>query len=330
MGLRAADVAELIALVAATQVRTLARRATRGPQRPSWSLRTELAAATMRAVLMRSKRRGVHWLRDAQAAVPSPSAAARKVRFEPVDADGVRAVWCLPPGAPPRRTLVYFHGGGYVIGAPETHRDLVARLALGAGARVLAVDYRLAPEHRFPAGHDDCLRATRWALAQGAEPRALALGGDSAGGALAVATLCALRDAGEPLPAAAILLCPWTDPLADGGSMDANADCDFGDRELLVGWIGDYAPGKLAQDPRVKVLDAKLEGLPPLFVQAGGGVILLDQIDAFVAKARAAGVDVRYDVEPDLFHDWHLQAELLPEGARSVDALAAYLAERLA
>jgi acetyl esterase/lipase len=327
--LGAAGSVELIALLAGSQVRAVARRVARGPRRPAWSWRTELTAAAMRAVLMRSKRRGVHWLRAAQAAVPSRSAAARQVRFERVDADGVPAVWCQPPGDPPRRTVVYLHGGGYVIGSPETHRDLIARIALGARARVLGVDYRLAPEHRFPAASDDCLRATRWLLAGGTEPSALAIAGDSAGGALAVATLCALRDARAPLPAAAALLCPWTDPLAAGGSMDANADADFGDRELLLGWIGDYAPGEQARDPRVTVLGADLAGLPPLLVQAGGGEILLDQVEAFVARARAAGVDVRYDLTPDLFHDWHLQADLLPEGARSIDDIVDFLDSHL-
>ncbi len=331
MGIGPVQAAELGALVVAAEARALARRAVRGPRRPGWTLRTELAATAIRAVLDRSKRRGVHWLRAAQEGLPTPSRAAQQVRFEAVDAGGVPATWCVPrDGAPTRRTIVYYHGGGYVIGSPATHRDLLARLALGARARVLGVDYRLAPEHRFPAAHDDCLVATRWALAQGTEPQALAVAGDSAGGALAVATLCALRDAGDPLPAAAALLCPWTDPLAAGGSMDANADCDFGDRELLVGWAEAYAPGDLVRDPRVSVLDAKLEGLPPLFVQAGGAEILLDQIQAFARRARAAGVDTQLDVSPGMFHDWQLQAELLPEGARAVDAITAFLDERLA
>ena len=321
---------ELAGLVARAEAAALARRLARGPARPGWTLRTELVAAGVRAVVMASKRRGVHWLREAQAAFPAPSKAARRVRFEPVAANGVPAVWCLPPGPPPRRTIVYLHGGGYVIGSPHTHRDLLARLALGARARVLGVDYRLAPEHRFPAAHEDCLAATRFALAEAGDPAACALAGDSAGAALTVATLCGLRDAGEPLPAAAALLCPWADPHAAGGSMDANADVDFGDRELLLGWIDAYAPGDAGRDPRVALLRADLSGLPPLLVQAGGAEILLDQIEAFVARARAAGVEVRYQLSPHLFHDWQLQAELLPEGARAVDEVAAFLVERLA
>lgn len=321
--------AELLALLAGSQVRALARRLARGPARPGWSLRTELAAAAVRAVVMHSKRRGVHWLRDAQAAVPALSPAVRQTRWEPVDAGGVRAVWCAPPGAAPRRTIVYFHGGGYVFGSPETHRDLLARLALGLSARVLGVDYRLGPEHRFPAAHDDCLAAVGWLLRSGADPAALALAGDSAGGALALATLCGLRDAGDPLPAAAALLCPWVDPLAEGGSMDAHADVDFGDRELLVGWLRDYASEEQARDPRLTLLRADLAGLPPLLVQAGGAEILLDQCEALVARARAAGVEVVWDFAPGMFHDWQLQAALLPEGARAIDAIVAFLDARL-
>jgi acetyl esterase/lipase len=251
------------------------------------------------------------------------------VRTEDVVANGALARWFVPLGTNPGRTLVYFHGGGFVIGSLDTHVDPMARLAVLANARVLGVDYRLAPEHRFPAAHDDALAATRWVLAQGVDARSLALAGDSAGGNLAIATLCALRDAGDPLPAAAALLCPWVDPAWQGGSMDANADADFGDRELLYGWFLDYLPGG-ARDPRVCPIDAKLEGLPPLLVQVGGGELLLDQCKAFAARAVQAEVAVTLAVEGELFHDWQLQANVLAEGARSMEEVARFLSERTA
>ena len=326
-----ARLAELAAVFAAAEARALVRRATRGPARPGRSLRTELAVAAMRAVLERSKRRGIPWLREAQLAALPRSRFLRQVRFSPVDAGGVRARWCIPTGDPAaRRTIVYFHGGGYVIGSVDTHRETIARLAVQARARVLGVDYRLAPEHRFPAAHDDCLAAVRWALAAGAEPARLALAGDSAGGALAAATLVALRDAREPLPAAAVLISPWVDPLAEGGSIDAQEPFDFGDRELLLGWIEAYLGRDAPRDPRVFLLDAKLEGLPPLLVQAGSAEILLDQVRAFAERARAAGVDVRLDVHDDMFHDFQMQAPLIPAGARAMDDVARFLDERLA
>ena len=318
---------QLVGIAAATVARTATRRILRGPLRPSWPWRTELVAATTRAILMQSKTRGPRWLRDALDAAPTPRPFLRRVRTRDVEAAGVRGRWFEPlDGGAAERAIVYFHGGGFVIGWADTHAEVMARLAVAARARVLGVEYRLAPEHRFPAAHDDALAATRWVLARDA-PGRVAIAGDSAGGNLAVATLCALRDAGETLPAAGVLLCPWTDPLAAGGSMDANAAFDFGDRSLLSGWIGDYAPGDTAQDPRVRVVDARLDGLPPLLVQVGGAEILLDQVRAFAERARRAGVAVRLDEWPDMFHDWQLQAALLPEGARAVEGIARFLEE---
>jgi len=284
----------------------------------------------MRAILMQSKTRGIPWLRSALEAMPVAPQFLRQVRTEDVDAGGVRARWFAPlANADTRRTIVYFHGGGFVIGSVDTYADTMARLAVGAGARVLGVDYRLAPEHRFPAAHDDALAAVRWVLAQGVSPASLGLAGDSAGGNLTAATLCSLRDAGDPLPAAAAMLCPWTDPAWEGGTMESNADADFGDRALLYGWFLDYVPGG-ARNPRVCPNDAKLDGLPPLLVQVGGAELLLDQVKRFAERATQAGVDVTLTVEGELFHDWQLQAGFLPEGARSLAEIARFFADRLA
>jgi len=314
----------------ATFVSVPVRRVVRGPKRPSWSLRTELAATLMRRTMMTSKRLGLAWLRAVEEGGPMRSPLLDQVRFTPVDAGGVPARWCEPKQDAAARTLVYLHGGGYVMGSTHTHREAIGRLALGVGARVLGVDYRLSPEHRFPAAQDDCLAATRWLLGQGVDPAGVALAGDSAGGGLCLATLTGLRDAGDALPAAAFLISPWTAPLAEGGSMETNEPYDFGDRDLLVGWAEDHAPGGAARDSRVTVLDAKLEGLPPLLVQVGGAELLLDQDLAFVERARAAGVEVELEVFDALFHDFQLFASLLPEGARAMESAARWLRGRLA
>lgn len=312
----------------------VARRLQRGPARPSWSLRTELVAATMRAVVLRSKRRGIPWLRAVQSALPERVALVDRVEFTWTRTGGVASLVCTPrSGAAddgqPRPTLLHLHGGGYVIGSPEGFKDTLARLAVGVGARVVSLDYRLAPEYRFPAAHEDAEAAARAILAETPAER-VALVGDSAGGALAVATLCALRDAGAPLPAAAALLCPWTAPLAEGGSMETNADVDFGDRELLVGWIREAAGEADPRDPRLCVLDAPLAGLPPLLVQAGGAEILLDSIREFAARAEAAGVNVELRVWDDLFHDFQMQAALLPEAAGAMEEVTTFLRKRIA
>lgn len=317
-----------IGVVGMAQARMLARRLRHGPLRPSWSLRTEAALTAMRAPMDASKIRGVAWLRELTSMLPARSALQSQVRTRDVHVGGVRCLECTPLAGPDAsRSVLHIHGGGYVIGSPEMSFDAIARIAVGAQARVVAVDYRLAPQHRFPAALDDCVAALRGLLRE-TDPARVALAGDSAGGALCVATLCALRDAGDRLPAAAVLFCPWTDPLADGGSMRSNEPFDFGDRELLVGWARDYA-GDAASDPRVSVLAAKLEGLPPLLIQAGDAEILRDQIVAFAERAQQAGVDVTLHVEPDMFHDWQVQAGLVPAGIPAMEDAVRFLRERV-
>jgi acetyl esterase/lipase len=325
--MRTQDGMLLGALAAATIARTVARRAVRGPLRPSWTLRTEIAQGVMRAVLMQSKKRSPQWLRDVQASVPAQVPLAGEVEFAPLELGGVPCEACTPRAARPERTLLYLHGGGYVIGSIAGYRDLVSRLAVAANAHVVSVDYRLAPEHPFPAQQDDCLAAARALLAEGTPPGKLAIAGDSAGAALAVATLCALRDLGLPLPAAAVLICPWTEPFADGGSMVDHDRFDFGDRAILVRWARDTAAPP--DDPRFHVPNAKLTDLPPLLVQGGGAEVLFDQIHRFVVQARSAGVDVELEMAPDMFHDFHLQAALLPEGAAALEAAGSFLRRRI-
>lgn len=319
---------ELLGVAGMRVLRILSRRLLRGPLLPGWSLRTELAAGVIQATVLRSKRRGVVWLRRAQSAFLLPSPALQRVSTRAIETSGVPCRWLVPrEGSGPTRSIVYFHGGGYVIGSPDTHRDVMARLALGASARVLGVDYRLSPEHPFPAAQEDCLAATRFAIDQAGSASRVVLAGDSAGGALCIATLCALRDAGEALPAAAVLLCPWTDPLAEGGSMVGNAPYDFGDREVLVDWIGKHMAGGDPRNPRVAPLHARLQGLPPLLVQAGEAEILRDQIERFVERARAADVAVHFDVYPDMVHVFQTEAALLPDGQRALDEVSRFIVE---
>ena len=320
--------AEVAGVSLAEAVATLLRRARRGPLRPGWPLRTELAQGVMRALLLRSKRRGIAWVRAAQAELLGSLALGAQVELRTDSLGGVPCEWCAPRGRTPERTILYLHGGGFVMGTPAGYRDLASRLALGADARVAVVDYRLAPEHVFPAAQADCLAAARALLASGVDPKRLTIAGDSAGGSLTVATLCGLRDGGDALPAAAALICPWTEPFAAGGSMETHAASDFGDRELLVGWARAALGTGDPDDPRFSVANAKLAGLPPLLVQVGGAELLYDQVLRFADSARKAGVDVTLEVLPEMFHDVHLQAALLPEGAAAVAAVASFLRAR--
>ena len=187
------------------------------------------------------------------------------IKREPVTANGVKAEWVSAPEADPGRAILYLHGGGYVIGSINTHRSLAARLSRAAKARVLVIDYRLAPEHPFPAAVDDSVAAYRWMLAQGLKPSRIAVSGDSAGGGLSAATLVAIRDAKLPLPAAGALLSPWVDMEGIGESMTSKDSVDpMVHKEGLLGMAKAYLGGQNPRSPLAAPLYADLAGLPPL------------------------------------------------------------------
>ncbi len=253
------------------------------------------------------------------------------VKLEPAKANGVPVEWTTAPGARDDRVLVYVHGGGYTMGSVATHRALCARLSRLGRMRVLNVAYRLAPEHPHPAAVEDAVAAVRWVYAQGIAPSRVAIGGDSAGGGLALATLLALRDAGEPLPAAAVCISPWTDLAATGESLRTKASVDpmvtEGPlRQMAAAYLG----GKDARMPLASPLYADLRGLPPLLVQVGDAEILLDDATRLASRARDAGVDVTLEVWEEMFHVWHAFAEILPEAQRACERIAAWLEPRLA
>jgi acetyl esterase/lipase len=251
------------------------------------------------------------------------------VRSEAVDADGVPGEWIRVPESREERVVLYFHGGGYVLGSVATHRDLISRIARSAGARSLAIDYRLAPEHAFPAAPDDCLRAYRWLLASGVAPTRLTIAGDSAGGGLVLATLLALRDAGDPLPAAAVCLSPWADLEGTGDSAQEGAvDDPLIPVEGLKGMGQLYLAGADARDPRASPLHGDYRGLPPLLIQVGTREVLLDDARRVAERARAAGVNVHLECEEGLIHVWPLFGAGVPESREAVERIGAFVAER--
>ena len=233
--------------------------------------------------------------------------------------------------ARPDRVLLYLHGGGYAIGSVVTHRDLAARLSAASGARVLVVDYRLAPEHPFPAAVDDARAAYRWLLAQGVDPRHVAVAGDSAGGGLALATSVALRDEGAASPAAVVCFSPWVDLALTGASMQDRAD-----REIVISprWVAACAQRYLrGADPRYPLaspLYAELRGLCPLLVLVGTEEILFDDAGRLVERAAGAGVEVDLEVYESCFHLWMVLAPFAPEAADATERAGAFLRRHLA
>jgi len=250
------------------------------------------------------------------------------VHCQPVDVDGVPAEWIDAPGAD-LGVILYLHGGAYALGSVNTHRELIARVARTANMRGLALDYRLAPEHPFPAALEDAVTAYRWLLAQGFAPEEIFIAGDSAGGGLALATLVSLREAGDPLPAGGICLSPWTDLALTGSSISSKAKVDpILDPESLEKYAKYYAKEQEATHPLISPLYANLEGLPPLLIHVGVDEILLDDAVGFTEKAQKVGVDVDLEVWGEMFHVFQI-IPFLPETREALNHIAEFVARHL-
>ncbi|MET3845364.1 alpha/beta hydrolase [Bradyrhizobium sp. OAE829] len=253
------------------------------------------------------------------------------VTCERVCAGGVDGEWISPANTPLNRAILYFHGGGFRIGSVESHRDLIAQIALASGCRVLAINYRLAPEHRFPAALDDALAAYGWMLGQGLAHGSIAFAGDSAGGNLVLAAMLALRERKLPLPVSAVLMSPWTDLAATGTSYVSRAEADpIHQRPMILALAKNYlgAQGDPC-DPLVSPLYADLAGLPPLLIQVGDRETVLDDSIMFADLARAAGVDVNLEVWDGMIHVFQMFGAELSEAHRAIASIAQFLNRHL-
>ena len=295
---------------------------------PSWQARgvAVLIRATMRrrawgdeqALARRARRvfvtpRVFRWLRT------------RHVRIDTVRDGPVHGEW-VTGARSDRGVILYFHGGGYVAGSAATDRPITAALACRAERRVFGLDFRLAPEHRFPAAVDDAVAAYRWLVAQGVSPGTLSLAGQSAGGGLVLATLLRLRDEGVPLPAAAVCISPWTDLTGTGASLREND-----------GRCATFRPGNIAEFRRVYVGDTEslspyaspvlgdFRGLPPLLIHVGSIELLLDDARRVHERVRRAGGVSRLEVFDGLFHSWHMMDGVVPEARTAFDRVVAFL-----
>jgi monoterpene epsilon-lactone hydrolase len=248
------------------------------------------------------------------------------VVVEPTDAGGVRAEWTTTPDADRSRAVLYCHGGGYVFGSLDSHRHLAVEVGRVARSRVLALDYRLAPEHPFPAPVEDAVAAYRYVLGLGIAPRDIAIAGDSAGGGLVVAAMVAIRDAGLPLPACGWCISPWVDMEAIGTTMETKAHADpTVQRETIREIATAYLGGADPRSPLASPLYADLRGIAPLFIQVGAAETLLDDAVRLAGVAGHADVPVRLDIWPEMIHVWHLFHPLLGAGKRAIEVGGAFL-----
>ncbi|MEL7155044.1 MAG: alpha/beta hydrolase [Actinomycetota bacterium] len=249
----------------------------------------------------------------------------------PATLGGVPGEWVAGPDASDEATVLYLHGGGYVAGSVDSHRNLLGHLAVAMGCRLFAADYRLAPEHPAPAAVDDALAAYRALLDDGAAPGTIAIAGDSAGGGLTMAALVAIREAGLTQPAAAVTISPWVDLEGAGASMTTRAEADPmvtpGSLAIIAGhYVG---PEGDLRDPLAAPLHADLHDLAPLLIHVGDAEVLLDDAVRLEAKVASAGGEVTLEVWPEMVHVWHGSAGFVPESDEAIAGIAAFARPRL-
>jgi epsilon-lactone hydrolase len=279
--------------------------------------------------LLSSKPRPVGWAERRQRLdeVGSIWPVADDVKLELAEFDGVPGEWSSVPGSDASRVLIFFHGGGYCSGSILSHRRMVTEAGRAAGVRTLAVGYRLAPEHPFPAALDDALTAWRFLRKRRIAGDHIAIGGDSAGGGLTVALINQLRDGQEELPGCAWLVSPWTDLTLSGSTLATKDAVDPIIHKAYLAELADaYLPsGMDRKDLRVSSLFADLKGLPPMLIQVGSAETLLEDATRFAAAAGAAEVPVTLEIWPHMIHAWHLWNAHLEPGRRAIANAGAFI-----
>lgn len=248
------------------------------------------------------------------------------VGVEDTDADGVAVRWVTASDADTNKVVLLLHGGGFTAGSTTSHQRLAADLSTTCGARVLVPDYRLGPEHAYPAGLDDCVTAYRWLLEEGYKPGQIVIAGDSAGGGLTISTAMRLKKDGIDQPAALVALSPWANLACDGETMDSKAKDDpVTNREHLLRAANDYLKDQDPKDPMVSPIYGDLRGLPPMLIQVGSREVLLDDSRKLAVRARADDVDVTLEEWPGMFHVWHMMADWLSDGRRALGGIGAFV-----
>jgi acetyl esterase/lipase len=286
----------------------------------------------IRALLV-SKPRPVGWneRRERLDEVGSTWPPASDVKLEAVDCDGVPGEWSLVPGSDASRALLYFHGGGYCSGSIVSHRRLVSEAGRAARARTLAIDYRRAPEHPYPAAHQDAMTAWRFLRRQGLAAKDIAVGGDSAGGNLTLALISRLRAAGEALPACAWLISPWTDLSMSGATLASKDAVDPIIHKAYLEELAEaYAPAPADRgDPLISPLFADLAGFPPILIQVGSAETLLADATRLAAAAGTADVETTLQVWPQMIHAWPVWNAALTDGRRALEQAGQFIRARM-
>ena len=308
---------------------TVAARWRHGPLRPGWSFRFEHVVRFLRRDWTEMATWSPARMRADLEGRPFPATHSKKCARRAETLGGVNGEWFEPPDARPGAVLLYVHGGSFLAGSSRTHGEVIARFALATRMRTFAPNYRLAPEHPYPAGAQDVLAVYRAVIASGVSPGRVAVAGESAGGNLVVKLLLDLRDRGEGAPAASVAISGWFDLTASQPSMKEHERFDYGTRSMLVEQAKLAAGALAVSDPTLSLVDADLSRIGPLLIQAGTAEMLWDENRLLYERARAAGADVELDALAEMPHAATLLADFAPEGAAAVERAARFVVARL-
>lgn len=253
---------------------------------------------------------------------------SKNIKVEKINMEGIQAEWLIPFSSSTRseKVILYLHGGGYVTGSIEDHRMMCGLLANATGTKVLIPEYRLAPEHPFPAALDDALKVYQWLLGQGYSSTNMIIAGDSAGGGLGVATVLALKEKSGSLPAAVVCLSPWADLALTGQSHTTKAKAEaILNKDVLHEWALCYTDESNLTNPLVSPIHGDFHGFPPLLIQVGSEEILLDDSTLLAEKAKSAGVDVTLKIWDGMWHVWQALGDLIPENKKTFEEIGQFV-----
>ena len=253
---------------------------------------------------------------------------SKNITVEKINMEGIQAEWLIPFSSSTRseKVILYLHGGGYVTGSIEDHRMMCGLLANATGTKVLIPEYRLAPEHPFPAALDDALKVYQWLLDQGYSSANMIIAGDSAGGGLSIATVLALKEKSGSLPAAVVCLSPWADLALTGQSHTTKAKAEaILNKDVLREWALCYTDESNLTNPLVSPVHGDFHGFPPLLIQVGSEEILLDDSTLLAEKARSAGVDVTLKIWDGMWHVWQALGGLIPENRKTFEEIGQFV-----
>jgi len=293
------------------------RRLFHGPRLPGWNWNFESATEFLRLQSVTSFNLPTPADgREYEDSLVFQFPVLEQVNIEPASAP-VKGHWFQPKTEIRDVTVLYLHGGGYAYYS-KAHAHLITLVALAAEAKTFALDYRLIPEHSFPAQLEDALAAYRWLLEQGIDPQRLVVMGDSAGGNLTLALLLTLRDSNAPLPALGVCIAPWTDIGNSGSGLKDNEPYDWLEKRMTTQWAEWLCKGNDPRNPIISPIHADLRGLPPIYIQAGDAEILYDMIRDFADKAQAQGANVKLDVWKNMNHDFQAFGNIIPESREAL------------